>query len=682
MLDKLNPNEMKRAFITIALAILFATAGIAQNRAVLLHESFDGSTLPNGWSVQGEGANNWVVSTTNHTGGTPNEMQLWTAPYFNGMARLVTPTIDLTGVNSVTFLFNHYYDHFYATNDMGIATSSDGGVTWNECWRHAYNSSSVYHVLESIESPDMGQPNVQFCVFVDTDSQQFIQWFFDDIEIVGNTALDLGLSRLAFPNTLAYGMTNLGVRVRNYGTETVTSVEMSYQVDDQAPVVETFAVNIPNMTDDVLTFGTPVDFDLGEHACVVKVLKVNGVEGDGNDENNELDETLTVVHAIGERKVMIESFSSATCGPCVATNQALHQLCEDYAGQFAFVKYPTFGDRYHTSESDTRFYYYNVVGVPQAFLDGVDQGENPVLSTNFEPMLEQVALFDIRSSFSMQGSTIKVVADIMPFVDQNARVFVSVNEKRTVNNTGSNGETEFFHVMMKMLPDAQGTQVNFTVGEEQHFDFEYDMASTHVEEMNDLEVAVWVQNHATKEIYNSRFAYEYTDEHPYAVQNLKAEEEEGVYCHCLLVSWDAPSQGTPTGYNVFVNNVLVAENVNETEYEFEYLPEKLYVIEVQAIYGEGKTSVKQIVTFQETQSVDETENVGFVVYPNPSNGQFNFDLGEGQWNVEVFDLTGRKVYEGRHDGQTVIDLNQCQKGIYFLKAMNDGREVTTKLMIQ
>ncbi|MBR0178683.1 MAG: T9SS type A sorting domain-containing protein, partial [Bacteroidales bacterium] len=310
------------------------------------------------------------------------------------------------------------------------------------------------------------------------------------------------------------------------------------------------------------------------------------------------------------------------------------------------------------------------------------QGENPVLSTNFEPMLEQVALFDIRSSFSMQGSTIKVVADIMPFVDQNARVFVSVNEKKTVNNTGSNGETEFFHVMMKMLPDAQGTQVDFVVGEEQHFEFECDMASTHVEEMSDLEVAVWVQNHATKEIYNSRFAYEYTDEHPYSVQNLKAEEEEGVYCHCLLVSWDAPSQGTPTGYNVYVNNVLVAENVDETEYEFEYLPEKLYIIEVQAIYGEGKTSVKQIVMFQETQSVDETENQEGKVYPNPSNGQFNFDLGEGQWSVEVFDITGRKVYENLHEGHSAIDLGQCPKGMYFLKAKNESEELTAKIVLR
>ena len=172
------------------MAILLSVNGLAQNRAVLLHESFDGNSIPAGWSTMGEGGNNWVVSRTNNAGGTPNEKELQFSPYFTGMARIVTPAFDMTGVSGVTFTFNHSYEHFYGSNDMGIATSSDGGVTWHECWRHTYNSSSVYHVLESIESPDMGQPNVQFCVFVDTDIHQFIQWFFDDSEIISNTDND------------------------------------------------------------------------------------------------------------------------------------------------------------------------------------------------------------------------------------------------------------------------------------------------------------------------------------------------------------------------------------------------------------------------------------------------------------------------------------------------------------
>jgi len=51
---------MKRVFITIVVAIMFSVNGLAQNRAVLLHESFDGNAIPVGWSTMGEGGNNIV----------------------------------------------------------------------------------------------------------------------------------------------------------------------------------------------------------------------------------------------------------------------------------------------------------------------------------------------------------------------------------------------------------------------------------------------------------------------------------------------------------------------------------------------------------------------------------------------------------------------------------------------
>jgi hypothetical protein len=112
----------------------------------------------------------------------------------------------------------------------------------------------------------------------------------------------------------------------------------------------------------------------------------------------------------------------------------------------------------------------------------------------------------------------------MPYIDANARIYISVNEKETHGNVGSNGETVFHHIFMKMLPDAQGTTVDFVSGELQHLEFTQDMSGTHVEEMSDLEVSIWVQNYSTQEIFNSRYAYEYTDVHPYPVENLTLTE--------------------------------------------------------------------------------------------------------------------------------------------------------------
>ena len=83
-----------------------------------------------------------------------------------------------------------------------------------------------------------------------------------------------------------------------------------------------------------------------------------------------------------------------------------------------------------------------------------------------------------------------------------------------------------------------------------------------------------------------------------------------------------------------------------------------------------------------TMSVADNSIVSEAVYPNPSNGSFNLNLGEGQWDVEVYDITGRKVYENRHEGHSAIDLGQCPKGMYFLKAKNESVEITAKMMVK
>jgi len=88
--------------------------------------------------------------------------------------------------------------------------------------------------------------------------------------------------------------------------------------------------------------------------------------------------------------------------------------------------------------------------------------------------------------------------------------------------------------------------------------------------------------------------------------------------------------------------------------------------------------------------IDDCGHVGIVenepavldVYPNPSNGQVNLNLGEGRWDIGVYDLKGRMVYRGSHEGRSVLDLSQYHKGLYFLKAVSEGHEVTTKLTIQ
>ena len=168
------------------------------------------------------------------------------------------------------------------------------------------------------------------------------------------------------------------------------------------------------------------------------------------------------------------------------------------------------------------------------------------------------------------------------------------------------------------------------------------------------------------------------------VRNFQAEVELKFEFDVLL-TWEAPEEGS-TGelsqYDIYRDNVLLATvDKNDTGY-YDTLTlghEAAYFIT--AVYSDGCEASSDTIVVEGANAVDETA-YHIVVYPNPSNGTFNLNLGAGQWDIEVYDITGRKVYGNRMDGRSVLDLGQCQKGMYFLKATCEGKALTTKIMVQ
>ena len=292
---------------------------------------------------------------------------------------------------------------------------------------------------------------------------------------------------------------------------------------------------------------------------------------------------------------MIEHFSSSTCPPCVQPNVTMNNFCNNNPGAYTYTKYqmnwPGNGDPYYTEEGGVRRQFYGVSAVPQCFLDGEDQGYAAVQTSVFDNHYANPAFTDIRGSFNVSGGVITVKVDFMSYYDlSTAKAFVSVNEKETHNNVGGNGETSFHHVFMKFLTSTSGDAVNIEAGNYQHFEYSYDMSSTHVEEMSDLEVSAWLQELGTKEMLNSHFLYEYTNIHPYPVRDLAVVLNEGM----LTATWTAPEGFNAQAYNVYVNGVF-AETVTGYEYSAPATAD-FNVVEVEAVYENDMTSVKMVKT--------------------------------------------------------------------------------------
>ena len=633
---------MKKTLL-FAFALLFATATMAQNRSVLLQESFDGASMPAGWTIAGLGQSNWNISATNNAGGEANEIWLYYGPQFNGISRLVSPVVDLTGLNSVIISFKHCLDNYSGSHTLGIATTSDGGTTWNEGWSQIYSSDGVYAVTQEITTPDVGSANFQFCIFYSGNSYNIDNWFFDDIMVFTLENLDLAITSTSLPAIMPTGDLTVDMNVMNYGVTPITSIEASYEVSGMETVNQTFTVNLAPLATTTLTFDAVAAMNIpGGYVVTLTIVKVNGQDDDVSD-NNMLVKSVSIPLDNVQRIPMIEHFSSSTCGPCVNVNNQMNTFCNNNPGRYTYTKYqmnwPGNGDPYYTQEGGVRRAYYGVSAVPDIYLDGVGTNNAAVNQATFNQHAEEPGYFDVRGSFTVEGNNIHIFADVMPYVDVEARVYVSINEKVTYGNVGSNGETEFHHVFMKMMPNGEGSTVAFNAGELQRLEFTQDMSGTHVEEMSDLEVSIWVQNHGSKYVYNSHFAYEYTEAHPYPVENLTLTEVAGPR-GLFAATWDAPANGNPIGYNVYVNNELVAESITETEYSFDGDPENFYVVGVVALYPNEQSSVRVVATLS-----SNLQDLGLIV-----NGAQQVMLDLEQTSAEL------SVANGNHNSQSPIQI--------------------------
>ena len=680
-----------RKHLLIILAMLLSVSAMAQNRGVILQESFDSNSMPAGWQVTEGGFSNWSISPTTYAGGTPKELHLDWSPYFNTNTRMVFNAVDLTGVSTVTFSFNHYVTHVTQPCTVSIETSSNGGSTWNRCFSRSvdYDQIQLYEESFDISNADMSQANVLFSIYIEpyVSSTYFDDWYFDNIVIMGeqgSDVLDLGISTINVADNIGCGDKTMGMMVRNFGTIDITSVEASYQIDDNQPVTEVFSVNIPSMEAADLSFAEPANFALGNHSLSMTILNVNGTTDD-DPTDDQMSKDITANLGYVQKIPLLEVFSSSSCEPCVPLNAEMQELCDNNPGKYSFIKYPMNApyDPYYTFDVTQRGNHLpphrEVPFAPFVYIDCECLMNYAPTQELFDGYYNEPSPVEIRGSFHTEGSMIYVSADVLSYMEmENATIWVSVNEKITTGNIGSNGETEFHHVMMKLLPDGNGKPFNIGQGEIKRFDYNYDMSTTFVEEMNDLEVVVWVEEPGIENTLNSRFMYE-TANHPYPVENLILTKEGTTF----TASWDAPENANPTGYNVTLNGALVVENGTATSYSFAEESGKFYIVEVQAVYGDEMVSVKRVITSYEILEVDENEATDCKVFPNPTHDRVTLQATETIKNAAVYDIMGKLINAVKIDGQTFeMDFSDYGNGMYFIKLqMADGKSEICRVAV-
>lgn len=215
------------------------------------------------------------------------------------------------------------------------------------------------------------------------------------------------------------------------------------------------------------------------------------------------------------KKGLYEVFTASTCGPCASQGPVLDAVLNDNPGEYSLIKYqmswPDPGDPYYTAEGGVRKVYYGVGGVPALFINSEQLGlVSDMTQEIFDSYAELMTDITIEISANINADNeVSVSVDIESFGSYNAglKLHTVVVEKVTTENVGSNGEVEFHNVMMKMLPDENGTSIPaLTSGYTGNYSFNYDMDETFMEQANDLAVIVFIQDDTDKSVIQSETA--------------------------------------------------------------------------------------------------------------------------------------------------------------------------------
>lgn len=225
-----------------------------------------------------------------------------------------------------------------------------------------------------------------------------------------------------------------------------------------------------------------------------------------------------------QKRVMVEEFTNASCPPCAAQNPGFNDVLRSRRTEVTPVKFQTNWpgvdpmNAQNPSETATRVTYYGVTGVPHGVLNGTPipndcngyDGAPACLAANeLDDLFAQTTpvKIDLSYSFSAAFDTIFVHADVKSDADLTGTLQfrVAVVEETIYFSAapGTNGETEFFQPMRKMLPNAAGTSTgNFAAGETKSYDFFWAIPA-YIYDRNQLCVAAWLQNDDTKDVAQS-----------------------------------------------------------------------------------------------------------------------------------------------------------------------------------
>jgi hypothetical protein len=219
-----------------------------------------------------------------------------------------------------------------------------------------------------------------------------------------------------------------------------------------------------------------------------------------------------------QRLVLYEEFSGENCPPCALYNPDLMTLLASGTNpnKVMLIKYqspiPSAGPIYYQNTTDiqNRMTYYTVPFAPYGRLDGaLPSGStgniHDLTQAHLDAATAITSPFNITVTNTVTGTTLNStinVSAVAAYTGTGVKLRAALVESLSfATPPGTNGETEFHHVVRKMYPTADGQTIpdTWTNGQTGTYTFSGAIPS-YVDRTHELFVVVWIQNDGDKKI--------------------------------------------------------------------------------------------------------------------------------------------------------------------------------------
>jgi len=474
---------------------------------VFIQEDFSGGVPPSGWTIS-DNAENWISSDTHTAGGDAPELAFSWMPPMDGISRLISPRMDLTGVTTLKVGFLHSMEQLEGFYSLGVATRSGSG-SWHDVWLMDNPDSSFSESSEmiTVENDDVGNSQFQICWYFSGSSTMIISWNLDDFLVYQPLDHNVGTERLLTEGQFVPGnniapsaiITNRGLQTESF------PVSCDLRIGDNSIYVDTLIVNdLQPDSSEAVAFS---DFTISDNNALYTLTIATFMYGDMDSSDDSMTGYFNTYNTPRD-KVILEIGTGTWCGSCPGAAMGADDMI-DNGHDVAVIEYH-YDDSFANQNGIYRVIdYYEMMGLPTAEFDGVSEyvggSENQSMYQTYLPLFQTRDSINTAFSLDIFGDNAGNNYDITVYADKMAEIPSSwTNLALHVVLTESGiqynwqGQDHLNFVERLMIPNSSGTTLDFSSGFHQEMPLQFTFNTSWSYE--NCELAVFIQNLDTREI--------------------------------------------------------------------------------------------------------------------------------------------------------------------------------------